>query len=230
MEPWPISDKALELIKEFEGLRLNAYRDPVGVLTIGYGYTNDAGFGPGVSPGDVWTAQQAEDMLREGVMRFAGNIQPHFAIKPNPDEFGAFVSLAYNIGWQSFIKSTALKRWNAGDVRGAAEAVTWWNKAGGKVLRGLTRRREAEAALITANLDQPVGRVEIDKPREKPAQSSTIKASAGQIAGAVGGGIGAVAGLDGNAQLIAIAGCVLVALLALWIMRERLKAWNDGRR
>lgn len=230
MEPWPISDKALELIKEFEGLRLNAYRDPVGIVTIGYGYTNGAGYGPGVSLGDTWTAQQAEDMLVEGIQRFANSIQRHFVIKPNPDQFGAFVSLAYNIGWQSFVKSTALKRWNAGDVEGAAEAVTWWNKAGGKVLRGLTRRREAEAALITADLNQPVGRVEIDKPREKPVQSSTVKASAGQIAGAVGGGVGAVATLDGNAQLIAIAGCVLVALLALWIMKERLKAWNDGRR
>jgi lysozyme len=230
MEPWPISDKALELIKEFEGLRLNAYRDPVGIVTIGYGYTNGAGFGPGVSLGDTWTAQQAEDMLVEGVQRFANKIQPHFVIKPNPDQFGAFVSLAYNIGWQSFVKSTALKRWNAGDIEGAAEAVTWWNKAGGKVLRGLTRRREAEAALITADLDQPVGRVEIDKPREKPVQSSTVKASAVQIASGVGGGIGAIATLEGNAQLIAIAGCVLVALLALWIMKERLKAWSDGRR
>lgn len=228
MEPWPISDKALDLIKEFEGLRLNAYLDPVGILTIGYGYTNEAGFGPGVSPGEKWTAQQAEDMLREGVLRFANNIQPHFTIKPNADQFGAFVSLAYNIGWQSFVKSTALKRWNAGDVEGAAEAVTWWNKAGGKVMRGLVRRREAEAALILAQ--GPVGKVVVDTPREKPVQSSTVKASAGQIAGAVGGGVGAVATLDGNAQLIAIAGCVLVALLALWIMKERLRAWSDGRR
>jgi len=228
MEPWPISDKALELIKEFEGLRLDAYRDPVGVLTIGYGYTNDAGFGPGVSPGDTWTAEQAEDMLREGVMRFAGNIQSHFAIKPNPDQFGAFVSLAYNIGWQSFIKSTALKRWNAGDVRGAAEAVTWWNKAGGKVLRGLTRRREAEAALILA--EKPVGKVEVDPPREKPVQSSTVKASAAQIAGAAGGGIAAVGSLDGYAQLVAVIGCFAVGLLALWIMKERLRKWGEGDR
>ena len=228
MERWEISDAALDLIKEFEGLRLDAYLDPVGIVTIGYGYTNEAGFGPGVSMGDTWTAQQAEDMLREGVHRFANNIQPHFTIKPNPDQFGAFVSLAYNIGWQSFVKSTALKRWNAGDVEGAAEAVTWWNKAGGKVLRGLVRRREAEAALISAQ--GPVGKVMVDTPREKPVQSSTVKASAGQIAGAVGGGIGAVATLDGNAQLVAIVGCVLVALLALWIMKERLKAWSDGRR
>jgi len=228
MDRWPISDAALELIKEFEGLRLNAYRDPVGIVTIGYGYTNGAGYGPGVSLGDTWTAQQAEDMLREGVMRFANHIQRYFTIKPNPDQFGAFVSLAYNIGWQSFIKSTALKRWNAGDVKGAAEAVTWWNKAGGKVLRGLTRRREAEAALILA--EPPVGRVEPDKPRETPSQSTTVQASAVQIASGVGGGIGAIATLEGNAQLIAIGGCVLVVLLALWIMRERLKAWADGRR
>lgn len=228
MVTWAISDKALELIKEFEGLRLNAYRDPVGILTIGYGYTNDAGFGPGVSLGDTWTAQQAEDMLLEGVRRFAIQIQRHFVIKPNPDQFGAFVSLAYNIGWQSFIKSTALKRWNAGDVEGAAEAVTWWNKAGGKVLRGLTRRREAEAALILA--EPPIGRVTPDAPRETPSQSTTVQASAVQIASGVGGGIGAIATLEGNAQLIAIGGCVLVVLLALWIMRERLKAWTAGRR
>ena len=228
MERWPISDAALELIKEFEGLRLNAYRDPVGIVTIGYGYTNGAGYGPGVQMGDTWTAQQAEDMLREGVMRFANNIQRHFTIKPNPDQFGAFVSLAYNIGWQSFIKSTALKRWNAGDVKGSAEAVTWWNKAGGKVLRGLTRRREAEAALILA--EPPVGRVEPDTPRERPSQSTTVQASAVQIASGAGGAVAAVGALDGAAQLIAIGGCVLVVLLALWIMRERLKAWADGRR
>jgi len=228
MDRWPISDAALELIKEFEGLRLNAYRDPVGIVTIGYGYTNGAGYGPGVQMGDTWTAQQAEDMLREGVMRFANNIQRHFTIKPNPDQFGAFVSLAYNIGWQSFIKSTALKRWNAGDVKGAAEAVTWWNKAGGKMLRGLVRRREAEAALILA--EPPVGRVKPDAPRETPSQSTTVQASAVQIASGAGGAVAAVGALDGAAQLIAIGGCVLVVLLALWIMRERLKAWADGRR
>ena len=228
MDRWEISDAALELIKEFEGLRLKAYRDPVGIVTIGYGYTNGAGYGPGVQMGDTWTAQQAEDMLREGVMRFANNIQRHFTIKPNPDQFGAFVSLAYNIGWQSFVKSTALKRWNAGDVKGSAEAVTWWNKAGGKVLRGLVRRREAEAALILA--EPPVGRAKPDTPRETPSQSTTVQASAVQIASGAGGAVAAVGALDGAAQLIAIGGCVLVVLLALWIMRERLRAWADGRR
>lgn len=228
MERWEISDAALELIKEFEGLRLEAYRDPVGIVTIGYGYTNEAGFGSGVSMGDVWTAQQAEDMLREGVMRFADNIQPHFAIKPNPDQFGAFVSLAYNIGWQSFVKSTALKRWNAGDVKGAAEAVTWWNKAGGKVLRGLTRRREAEAALILA--ETPVGKVEPDKPREKPAQSKTVQASAITVASGTGAAISAVSALDSVAQYIVLGFAGVIILAGLFIMRERLRKWGQGDR
>ena len=228
MERWEISDAALELIKEFEGLRLEAYRDPVGIVTIGYGYTNGAGYGPGVQMGDTWTAQQAEDMLREGVMRFANNIQPHFTIKPNPDQFGAFVSLAYNIGWQSFIKSTALKRWNSGDVKGAAEAVTWWNKAGGKVLRGLTRRREAEAALILA--EPPVGRVEPDKPRETPSQSKTVQASAVTVASGAGAAISAVSALDSVAQYIVLGFAGVIILTGLFIMRERLRKWGQGDR
>jgi len=228
MERWEISDAALELIKEFEGLRLEAYLDPVGIVTIGYGYTNEAGFGPGVSMGDTWTAQQAEDMLREGVHRFANNIQPHFTIKPNSDQFGAFVSLAYNIGWQSFIKSTALKRWNAGDVKGAAEAVTWWNKAGGKVLRGLTRRREAEAALILA--EPPVGRVEPDKPRETPSQSKTVQASAVTVASGAGAAISAVSALDSVAQYIVLGFAGVIILTGLFIMRERLRKWGQGDR
>jgi len=90
------------------------------------------------------------------------------------------------------------------------------------------RRREAEAALILA--EPPVGQVEPDTPRERPSQSTTVQASAVQIASGAGGAVAAVGALDGAAQLIAIGGCVLVILLALWIMRERLKAWADGRR
>lgn len=148
---WEISDNAIDLVKRFEGCELRAYRDPVGVLTIGYGYTNRAGYGPGVKDGDVWTEEQADAMLRDGLERFAAGIQPHFTRKPNPDQFGAFVSLAYNIGQGAFIKSTALRRWNAGDVAGSAEALQWFNKAGGRVLSGLVRRREAEAALLLSS-------------------------------------------------------------------------------
>ena len=143
-----INQATVDLVKHFEGKRLEAYHDPVGILTIGYGYTNNAGFGPGVEPGDKWSERMAEEMLRKGLEQFADEIRPLFKRIPNENQFGAFVSLAYNIGTGAFANSTALRRFNAGDVTGAAEALTWFNKAGGRVLRGLERRREAEKELF----------------------------------------------------------------------------------
>lgn len=143
-----ITQEAVDLVKRFEGLRLEAYHDPVGVLTIGYGYTNSAGFGPGVEIGDRWSERMAEEMLREGLKRFGNEIRPLFKRIPNDNQFGAMVSLAYNIGTSAFANSTCLRRFNTGDTAGAADALTWFNKAGGKVLRGLVRRREAEKALF----------------------------------------------------------------------------------
>lgn len=231
MTAYTITQETVDLVKRFEGLELRAYRDPVGVVTIGYGYTNRAGFGPGVKMGDVWTEKQAEDMLRQALDLFAKRIIGGFTRRPEPHEFGAFLSLAYNIGADGFLKSTALKRWNAGDVDGAAEALQWWNKAGGKVLNGLTRRRAAEAEMLLNGWQKTgAARVAPDEPREKPAQSKTVKASAAQIATGAGGAVAAVGALDGTAQLVAIAGGVLVALLGLWIMRERLKKWGQGDR
>lgn len=143
-----ITPAGVSLVKEFEGCELRAYRDPVGILTIGYGYTNNAGFGPGVRAGDVWTEEQAEAMLVEGLDRFGARIKPLLKREATPHQYSAMVSLAYNIGVGAFSKSTCLKRFNAGDIAGAAEALTWFNKAGGRVLRGLVRRREAERALF----------------------------------------------------------------------------------
>lgn len=143
-----INKAAVNLVKEFEGLKLEAYYDPVGVVTIGYGYTNLAGFGPGVKIGDRWSEQMAEEMLAKGLEKFAAEIRPLFKRIPNENQFGAMVSLAYNIGTGAFARSTCLKRFNTGDVAGAAEALTWFNKAGGNVMRGLVRRREAEKTLF----------------------------------------------------------------------------------
>lgn len=150
-----INQATVDLVKEFEGLRLKAYRDPVGVVTIGYGYTNRAGFGPGVDMGDVWTEDRAEEMLRKGLDVFADQIRPHFTREPNENQFGAMLSLTYNIGAGAFADSTCLRRFNEGDEEGAAEALTWFNKAGGKVLRGLVRRREAERQLFLTPAPEP---------------------------------------------------------------------------
>lgn len=143
-----INQSALDLIKEFEGLRLETYRDSVGVLTIGYGTTAAAGVGINPQPGMTITQAQAEQYLRAGVEKFAAQIRPMIKVPVTPNEFGACVSLAYNIGPGAFTRSSVLRFLNAGSKDIAAQKFALWNKAGGKVLAGLTRRRAAEAALF----------------------------------------------------------------------------------
>ena len=141
-----VNQEAINLIKEFEGFRAEAYFDSANVLTIGYGTTARAGVGIAPKAGMVITEEQAEVYLRKAVDKFAAQIRPHITAPINENEFGAFVSLAYNIGPGAFKGSTALRLFNAG----------------GKVLNGLVRRRQAEMALflkpapkITAPLAAP---------------------------------------------------------------------------
>src|SRR5690606_4633897 len=140
---------ALALIKEFEGCRLTAYPDP-GTggepYTIGWGAT-----GPGIRPGVKWTQAQADERLAQDVDRFLTGVFAAInkaTVTPSPAELGAMTSLAYNIGLRAFEQSTLLRLYNAGDRAGAAAQFLRWNRAGGKVMRGLTRRREAEKALF----------------------------------------------------------------------------------
>lgn len=143
-----INQASVDLVKEFEGLRLTAYQDFVGVWTIGYGTTAAAGVGITPAKGMTITQAQAEMYLKRGLEKFAKQIEPNIKRAVNENQFSAMVSLAYNIGPGAFNKSTLLKRLNAGDVQGAADQFLVWNKAGGKVLAGLTRRRKAERELF----------------------------------------------------------------------------------
>ena len=142
-----VGDRGIALIKRFEGLRTQAYRDIAGVWTIGYGHT-----GPEVGPGMRLAKGQAEDLLRRDLARFADAVTDAVRVPVTQGQFDALVSLSYNIGVSAFRRSTALRRLNASDFAGAAEAMTWWNKAtidGRKQpVRGLTRRRAAEAAFF----------------------------------------------------------------------------------
>ncbi|MGB1266338.1 MAG: lysozyme [Nereida ignava] len=225
-----INQATIDLVKEFEGLRLEAYLDPVGVVTIGYGYTNRAGFGPGVAMGDVWTEAQAEEYLAEGLVRFANGIRPHFDRDATPNQFGAMLSLAYNIGTGAFSRSTCLKRFNAGDIEGAADALTWFNKAGGKVLRGLVRRREAERVLFLSDIPSRIDRGSAVRPDgEKQKKGSTTLW--GTLVAAVSGGGGvvtAIGQLEGQAQTIVLGFAGLAVLSLIWIARERIKKLADG--
>lgn len=159
----------IDLIKEFEGFRAKAYLDPVGILTIGYGTTAAAGVGIKPALGMTITEAEAERYLMAAVDKFAAQIAPKITRPINENEFGAFVSLAYNIGPGAFGKSSALRKFNAGDKQGAASAILLWNKAGGKVLPGLARRREAERALFL----RPVNRGSSTTP--PPHVNETLK-------------------------------------------------------
>lgn len=138
-----ISQKGLDLVKSFEGLRLKAYYDSIGVLTIGFGST-----GPHVKSGMMITAEQAEDLLRDDVSRFEACVSKQVTVPLSQNQFDALVSFAFNLGCGNLASSTLLKKLNTKDYAGASLEFPKWNRAGGRVLTGLTRRREAEKALF----------------------------------------------------------------------------------
>ena len=134
--------KGLDLIKHFEGCELEAYKCPAGVWTIGYGHIK------GVKEGMTITEQQAEEMLKSELNEYEGYINNLVTAELNQNQFDAMVSWVYNLGGGNLKASTLLKVLNAGDYAGVPAQIMRWNKAGGKVLEGLTRRRQAEANLF----------------------------------------------------------------------------------
>lgn len=142
-----VSENGINLIKQFEGCRLTAYQDSVGVWTIGYGWTQ-AIDGKPVAKGMVITQQKADDLLKQGVVQYENGVNSLVKVQLNQNQFDALVDFAYNLGVNALKGSTLLKKLNAGDYAGAANEFTKWNKAGGKELAGLTRRREAEKSLF----------------------------------------------------------------------------------
>lgn len=142
-----INAAGLDLIKRWEGLRLTAYQDSVGIWTIGYGHTAKAG-PPAPKAGMKITEKEADDILTRDLGQYERAVTKAISVAPTSNQFAAMVSLCYNIGPANFATSTVVKLVNAGDPRGAAEAFLRWNKAGGKVLKGLTARREDEKKLF----------------------------------------------------------------------------------
>lgn len=141
------SQTGINLIKGFEGKRLTAYDDGVGVWTIGYGtikYPN----GVRVKKGDTCTDAQAESYLKNDLVKFESAINRLVKVPLNQNQFDALSSFTYNLGETNLSKSTLLKKLNAKDYAGAADQFLVWNRAGGKVLNGLVRRRDAERNLF----------------------------------------------------------------------------------
>jgi lysozyme len=162
-----INDAGIELIKSFEGIpdgdpttvKIDPYLDPVGIWTIGWGHA--------IAVGDAWlrgaenrkaaralypggiTIEQAETMLRGDVMDSCRDVESLVKKPLTDNQFAALVSFTFNLGRGNLAKSTLLRKLNAGDYAGAAAEFGRWNKADGKVLSGLVKRRAAEAALFS---------------------------------------------------------------------------------
>ena len=135
-------------IGRHEGLRLTAYRDAAGIWTIGYGHTAAAG-SPVPVAGMTITAAEADAILGRDLARFEAAVTRLVTVALAQGEFDALVSFTFNVGEGALGRSTLLKKLNAGDRAGAAAEFGRWNKAGGRVLAGLTRRRAEERAMFS---------------------------------------------------------------------------------
>jgi lysozyme len=146
-ESMSVSNKGVDLICEFEGKRLVAYDDGVGVWTIGFG-TIKYPSGNRVKKGDTCTLEQAKEYMRHDLIEFEHTVNSSVKVPLNQNQFDALVSLAYNIGSSAFKSSTLVKKLNAGDYKGAADQFNVWINAGGKRMQGLVNRRDREKLLF----------------------------------------------------------------------------------
>tara|TARA_Y100001973_G_C5181726_1_gene325301 strand:+ start:573 stop:1016 length:444 start_codon:yes stop_codon:yes gene_type:complete len=137
-----ISEEGISLIKNYEGCRLEAYQDSVGIWTIGYGVIK------GVKEGDQINQEEANHLLKEELPEYEGYINDMIKVPLEQCQFDALVCWVYNLGPNNLKDSTLLRILNDGDYDGVPEQIKRWNKAGGKVLAGLVKRRAAEADLF----------------------------------------------------------------------------------
>ena len=159
MSTMHISAAGLDLVKHFESClkkqpdgRFKAYVDPVGVLTIGWGHTLH--HGKRFDKSTCWTQQECDAELASDMALFEKQVGELVTMPLKQYQFDALVSFTYNVGAGNLKKSTLLRKLNVGDYAGAAHEFSKWNKGGGKVLRGLTRRRAAEASLFKGHPGQ----------------------------------------------------------------------------
>lgn len=138
--------EAFELISRWEGKRNHSYQDIVGVWTICYGHTRTAG------PGQYKNDYQCKRLLQDEIVEYRSGLHAYlteatrlYRLPPKRD--AAYTSLAFNVGIRAAGKSTATRRLNRADIKGGCNALSWWNRAGGRVVRGLVRRRSAEREL-----------------------------------------------------------------------------------
>jgi lysozyme len=218
-----MTEEGFVLIKHFEGFRANAYRDAVGVWTIGYGHTAMAG-APDVKSGMTISASEGERILTRDVDVFARGVQQLVRVAISDTQFSSLVSFAYNVGLGNFRKSSVLAAVNRQDFQAVVRRLQLWNKAGGRVLPGLVRRRAAEAALFSsdARIVKPVT-IPVERSEAKPAlQSKTVWGAAITMVLAI-----AQAWLSVSQKIASIILLLAMAAFLALIIFERLKKMKE---
>jgi lysozyme len=233
-----LSPAGANLIKAFEsclrpvgGGRYTAYKDPVGVLTIGWGHTNH--HGRQFRYGDVWTQKECDDEFLKDMARFEKAVKQRVKVPLRQSTFDALVSFSFNVGEGNLGKSTLLKLVNAGKFEEAADEFLKWNKAGGRVLAGLTRRRKSERLLFKnipdKNYDGSPDRARaslVQVPDETPAQSVDNPDSSGwgKIGGWATGLLGTLGGFlyDWRVAIVVVLALLVVAGIIWWVAGDKL--------
>jgi lysozyme len=220
------SAAGLQFIIDREALKTTAYKDSVGIWTIGVGHTASAG-PPKPRQGMVITEAEARSIFARDLVQYEQAVSAACGPALNQNQFDAMTSLCFNIGQGAFKKSTLVRKWNAGDVQGAADAFLGWNKAKGRVLKGLTIRRGLERALFlkpVKSLQKPAKAV--SEPEASTVPAKPKKPGAGAAAGTggaivAGGAVARAAGFDWTAILAVSAGLAVAALIIFVIIQKR---------
>lgn len=249
-----VNRSGYDLIKHFEGFRARAYRDAVGVWTIGYGHTSAAGM-PKVKEGDQITQAEGMRILENDLQGFARGVAASCqGISLLENQFSALVSFAYNVGLGNFDRSSVLDAVLRGDFEAVPRRLSLWVKAGGKTLPGLVKRRTSEGilfsrdyrnmALFTQGLpdlsdyeaDQCLmARGAITPARAKDlSQSTTVWAT---LAGAAAGisatvreityALTDVRGIVPETALPWVLCAMIIVAAAIWVIRERKRRLDD---
>ncbi|MBX4336602.1 lysozyme [Bartonella raoultii] len=217
-----ISQEGLALIKQWEGLRLSAYEDSIGVWTIGYGHTSAAG-APCVYQGMQITEEEAEKILCKDLKQFESFVAQTVNVPLSDEQFAALVSFCYNIGTEAFHRSTLLKKLNKGNYEAVPIELQKWTRAGGKQIQGLVNRRVAEAGLWARGAYVSPNYHKV----EKEGVTGIYKAEAlAPIVGSLSGLGGLFAG-NGPVQwalagIMVLAACTAIVFLAKRFQEHRL--------
>lgn len=232
--PTMISERGIKLIQKWEGLYLKAYRDSVGIWTIGWGSITNPALGINVFPGLVITREEAEAFMKRELEEKCANVARLVKVPLSQNQFDALVSFAYNVGWGALQKSTLLKLLNRGDYTAVPNQLRRYSYAGGKQLRGLLNRRLDEIRMwngehIEDVPDVPIIRVPAEQitpithpdPVGAVLKSGTAKAAAGQASVAAGAAVATV-GLS-PIVILGLLAAVAGAAYVIWRKYEDIK-------